>query len=62
MVRRNLGSCIFTPDRFFAGSLAVVPNPVVAVATANNSLDTAWFIKITEEMKAHRHTFLDLCL
>ena len=51
MVRRNPGSCVFTPDRFFAGSLAVVPTPVVAVAAADNSLDTVWFIQITEEMR-----------
>ena len=52
MVRRN-------PDRFFAGSLAIVPTPVTAVAAADNSLDTVWFIKITEEMRTDLESVKD---
>ena len=59
MVRHNPGSCVFTPDRFFAGSLAVVHTPVVAVAAADNSLDTVWFIKITKEMRTDLESVKD---
>ena len=59
MVRRNPGSCVFTTDRFFAGSLSVVSTPVVAVAAADNSLDTVWFVKIIEEMQTDKNAVKD---
>ena len=59
MVRHTPGSCVHTSDRFFAGSLAVIPTPVFSVAAAENSLDTVWFIKINDEMRTDLESVKD---